>query len=182
MRKCCDAWIKPASKKEDREWLLKEGGYSAETLDQCEKMANDQWNDPNAKPWIAYCDEDFWLPVRPYYDPWIITRHSKSCKGNCGRGFVIPDDCVGKCENPVYYDEWGQPLTTPPDDYWFEEESRCARCGTPWVPVRPGKSQPNCDCELICDSCGQKTIRYHLEGEYAPNISGYFCSVCGPYK
>lgn len=66
-----------------------------------------------------------------------------------------------------------------------EERAWCPICGMAHEFVRPGKTQPSCDCDTICPACGEKTIKYHTEDEVKdseyPNVSGYFCSKCGPF-
>lgn len=63
---------------------------------------------------------------------------------------------------------------------WTEEDpGYCEKCGTNWELVRPGKSQPCCDCHLIC-GCGN---RYEYFSEYNPNPEdpyhcGEYCRKC----
>jgi hypothetical protein len=67
----------------------------------------------------------------------------------------------------------------------FEEgcPGHCPDCGKAWQWVRPGKSQPNCDCHYTCHIC-------HVEFEYFddsnrhptwPNFMGAYCRYCGPF-
>ena len=56
----------------------------------------------------------------------------------------------------------------------------CPECGAKHMTVRPGKTQPSCDCDNIC-VCGNR-IEYHCEeNEKWPNFFGYYCSKCGPF-
>ena len=67
-------------------------------------------------------------------------------------------------------------------DWMDEDPGTCTECGEPFELVRPGKSQPTCDCWRKCDHCGQKRVEYHGEPDPRwPNVSGYFCSDCGPF-
>jgi predicted nucleic acid-binding Zn ribbon protein len=53
----------------------------------------------------------------------------------------------------------------------------CDECGSPFEVVRPGKSQPTCDCQDACPNCG--TMRRHFAvGEIARLRSGFLCPVC----
>lgn len=72
-----------------------------------------------------------------------------------------PEHAMG--ETSVTYD-WGDPGT-------------CPECAEPWEWVRPGKSQPVCDCWQNCPTHGKGAIQYHPEGKY-PGISGWFCASC----
>lgn len=66
-------------------------------------------------------------------------------------------------------------------DEWFGgARTSCGECGEPHQPVRPGKTQPSCDCADLCRACGGRK-EYHLEPlpEW-PQVSGYFCGACGP--
>lgn len=58
-----------------------------------------------------------------------------------------------------------------------EPEVRCPDCGALHQQVRPGKTQPTCDCEETCPAHGRNKIVYHAEGEF-PRMSGYFCADC----
>lgn len=59
-------------------------------------------------------------------------------------------------------------------DMLFEEvfRSYCPKCGMEDQIVRPGKTQPNCDCHLKCH-CGD-TMTYHYPGSdpQYPNMGG----------
>lgn len=62
--------------------------------------------------------------------------------------------------------------------YLFQEDpGTCPHCGEPWQWVRPGKSQPVCDCHESCPYHGPNKMVYHPPGEFE-NISGYFCADC----
>jgi len=43
--------------------------------------------------------------------------------------------------------------------------------------VRPGKTQPVCDCHETCAKHGRNKVVYHDRGEF-PMMSGYFCADC----
>lgn len=60
---------------------------------------------------------------------------------------------------------------------WHEERAWCPDCGAEHQPVRPGKTQPTCDCHETCYKHGRNKIVYHAEGEF-PRMSGYFCADC----
>lgn len=63
----------------------------------------------------------------------------------------------------------------------MQESCYCVDCGAKHVIVRPGKTQPSCDCENIC-KCGNR-IEYHYESNSKwPNFFGYYCSKCGPLE
>ena len=53
----------------------------------------------------------------------------------------------------------------------------CPQCGADWEIVRPGKSQPTCDCQDKCPDCGAMRGYYSI-GEIAPMLSGFLCPVC----
>jgi len=63
------------------------------------------------------------------------------------------------------------------DDLFVGDPGTCSDCGEKWEWVRPGKSQPICDCHETCPIHGRNKIVYHEEGEFK-NISGYFCGDC----
>jgi hypothetical protein len=53
----------------------------------------------------------------------------------------------------------------------------CYECGAPIERVRPGKTQPTCDCQDKCPECG--TMRRHFTvGEIARNLGGFLCPKC----
>jgi len=54
----------------------------------------------------------------------------------------------------------------------------CPDCRKPWEWVRPGKSQPVCDCAETCRVHGPHKIVYHEPGDPEPNLSGYYCVEC----
>jgi hypothetical protein len=57
----------------------------------------------------------------------------------------------------------------------------CPECGQGFELVRPGKSQPTCDCQDKCEICG--TLRRHFAvGEISRNMGGFMCPVCDAYK
>jgi hypothetical protein len=64
------------------------------------------------------------------------------------------------------------------------DPGRCATCNTLWEWVRPGKSQPNCDCHLKCHKCGGMHEYFHDHWNQHPDYpkcGGYFCRKCGPF-
>lgn len=54
---------------------------------------------------------------------------------------------------------------------------RCAECSEPYEWVRPGKSQPTCDCSYKCPFCGAMRRHYSI-GEIAKNMGGLLCASC----
>lgn len=64
---------------------------------------------------------------------------------------------------------------------WFDEDKAyCPKCGVQHSPVRPGKTQPNCECDSICD-CGGRITYHHEPDPRWPRVAGYFCDECGPF-
>ena len=62
-------------------------------------------------------------------------------------------------------------------DWTKEDPGNCYICGDEWELVRPGKSQPTCDCQDKCPDCG--TMRQHFSvGEIAKNMGGFLCPAC----
>lgn len=59
---------------------------------------------------------------------------------------------------------------------WADEDpGSCAWCGTTYEHVRPGKSQPTCDCHLFCHAHNPPIkLDYRAEGQ----IQGWACPVC----
>lgn len=62
---------------------------------------------------------------------------------------------------------------------WIEDENQawCPDCGLKHEIVRPGKTQPICDCHQTCIYHGRNKIVYHSPGEFK-QMSGYFCGDC----
>lgn len=58
-----------------------------------------------------------------------------------------------------------------------DPRSWCPDCGAEDELVRPGKTQPTCDCHEHCPVHGPGMFVYHPEGE-VPGISGWFCKPC----
>ncbi len=63
-----------------------------------------------------------------------------------------------------------------------EDPGTCPDCGRPWEIVRPGKSQPTCDCNDYCPIHRQTKCEYvmpppHYEGG---GIWGWICPECHP--
>lgn len=67
------------------------------------------------------------------------------------------------------------------EDIMYGFESYCPECGTKDESVRPGKTQPSCDCHTKC-KCGGR-IEYHSLNSFKghENFSGYFCDKGGPF-
>jgi hypothetical protein len=64
------------------------------------------------------------------------------------------------------------------DEFWGPVGS-CPDCGQRYERVRPGKTQPTCDCHETCPTHGRNKIVYHPEGELpGRRISGYYCIDC----
>lgn len=54
----------------------------------------------------------------------------------------------------------------------------CAECGAPHERVRPGKTQPTCDCADLCVfDCGTKRQHFSV-GEISRNLGGFLCPKC----
>lgn len=51
----------------------------------------------------------------------------------------------------------------------------CSRCGVPHEWVRPGKTQPTCDCHNLCHS---HTPPIRLEYVSGHMVNGYLCPIC----
>lgn len=67
------------------------------------------------------------------------------------------------------------------DDYEIMRVS-CGVCGEPHEMVRPGKTQPTCICDSICDICGGRKSFFSVgEDKLYPNMTGEWCSSCGPF-
>ncbi len=68
------------------------------------------------------------------------------------------------------------------DDNAWDDPGSCPECWEKYQWVRPGKSQPNCECHLKCLKCGGKH-EYFGSGEHPdhPRVSGYYCRKCGPF-
>jgi hypothetical protein len=64
------------------------------------------------------------------------------------------------------------------DDYPFRVY--CPACGTEHVLVRPGKTQPNCDCDDVCGDCGRDYASVSDDPRW-PRHSFYGCPECGPF-
>lgn len=58
-----------------------------------------------------------------------------------------------------------------------EDPGTCPDCGEAFELVRPGKSQPTCDCANICPDCGS-TRRHFAVGDISRNKGGILCPVC----
>jgi hypothetical protein len=60
-----------------------------------------------------------------------------------------------------------------------EEEASCSICGKEYEIVRPGKSQPTCNCHLRCP-CGRMKSYYEVGTHPTEqNVGGYLCPSCG---
>jgi hypothetical protein len=65
-----------------------------------------------------------------------------------------------------------------PDLSWADEDpGRCGRCGTPHEWVRPGKTQPTCECNNFCYA-HEPAVR--IEYRTTGRIQGYVCPSCFP--
>ena len=62
-------------------------------------------------------------------------------------------------------------------DDFGTERVWCPDCGRAHEYVRPGKTQPTCDCHERCPVHGPNMVVYHPPGEYG-RTSGYFCAEC----
>lgn len=60
-------------------------------------------------------------------------------------------------------------------DYIDEDPGTCPDCDEEAQMMRPGKSQPVCECHLKCDECGWK-ITYHYES--GAKETGWWCDNC----
>lgn len=60
-----------------------------------------------------------------------------------------------------------------------EDPGSCLVCGKEYEVVRPGKSQPTCDCHMRC-ACGRMK-NWYCDGEHPTDKkgSGYLCPACG---
>lgn len=57
-------------------------------------------------------------------------------------------------------------------------DATCSDCGKPHEVVRPGKTQPTCECAEYCTfGCGTKRQHYAV-GEISKNMGGLLCPVC----
>ena len=64
------------------------------------------------------------------------------------------------------------------DDFWGDPGS-CPICGEKWQWVRPGKSQPVCECQDYCSIHKDVKQTYHSEGDYPDrNCFGWYCEEC----
>ena len=66
---------------------------------------------------------------------------------------------------------------------WMDEDpGSCPECGKAWELVRPGKSQPTCDCQDYChehpDTKCEHT--YPPKGHTGGGIWGWLCPKCHP--
>jgi hypothetical protein len=61
---------------------------------------------------------------------------------------------------------------------WFDEDpGSCPWCDTKWEWVRPGKSQPLCDCN---DFCRAHELPVRCEWRSQGNPQGFVCPACWP--
>ena len=71
-------------------------------------------------------------------------------------------------------------MATDQFEKWCTDRAWCPDCGKEHKILRPGKTQPVCDCHETCPVHGRNKIVYHSEDE-APKgqrISGYYCMEC----
>src|SRR5216684_1933823 len=65
---------------------------------------------------------------------------------------------------------------------WDEEyQVRCAYCGTPHELVRPGKTQPTCDCDQFCRAHNPPVRIKYRDPDHPSHMSGDVCPVCFPW-
>jgi len=62
-------------------------------------------------------------------------------------------------------------------DWANEDPGSCPHCGARFDPVRPGKSQPSCDCQ---DYCRLHEPPVRLDYRSAGKIQGWVCPACWP--
>jgi len=87
--------------------------------------------------------------------------------------------------DPMSEEEKEELLYAPPEaeaeaeDYGEDDPGSCSVCGKDYEIVRPGKSQPTCDCHMRCP-CGRMKVYYAI-GEHPtePKAGGYLCPSCG---
>ena len=65
---------------------------------------------------------------------------------------------------------------------WTEEDpGSCPYCNEPWELVRPGKSQPVCECQDYCPEHGVKfQYRSSFGDAGSGGIYGWLCPICYP--
>ena len=88
----------------------------------------------------------------------------------------------------IYFYLQGRNMQTRNEEYEYFGKNNikeiicyCPDCGAKHQTVRPGKTQPTCNCADICEKCGN-IVEYHVEADPRwPNFRGYFCNTCGPY-
>lgn len=74
----------------------------------------------------------------------------------------------------------GRAVIDYPSDYEYGLVAYCPYCNTRHHPVRPGKTQPACDCDDVCGVCG-------MEHEFADDNPKWpchhfkGCPECGPF-
>jgi len=62
------------------------------------------------------------------------------------------------------------------DFSWADDDpGSCGWCGEPYEHVRPGKSQPTCECHWLCRA-HEPPVR--MEYRTSGNPQGYVCPVC----
>jgi hypothetical protein len=67
------------------------------------------------------------------------------------------------------------------DRFFDHDPGSCPECKKKLEWVRPGKSQPTCDCQDKCPTCG--TMRRHFAfGELRERIAGFLCPKCDAYS
>lgn len=109
---------------------------------------------------------------------------------HCFGGYVFeyivsPTVEVPTVEVPTIVDppngEWVDTSALWPDDVSiWGDPGHCPECGQAFQIVRPGKSQPVCDCHENCP-CGGRITYHPPEDSKYTGISGYFCDRCGPF-
>lgn len=66
-------------------------------------------------------------------------------------------------------------------DWTKDDPGTCSVCGAPHEHVRPGKTQPTCECDMLC-SIRHVRIEYRAEphGHTGDGHFGYLCPICFP--
>lgn len=80
-----------------------------------------------------------------------------------------------RVDNMMQYNDWDS------EEGESEDPGYCITCKKPWELVRPGKSQPTCNCDNICRYCGKEkeTFTDSNPNPNWPNHYGVYCRECG---